>query len=349
MAKKANQKPASGAKPAAENTVGQIVPKTAPAPAGAAPSPPVKPETPKEKGLLEKADEILQKGEIKVLNDAKNGIAGGIDSLVNMAGGGAAAQVVGAIGKGAVEVLFPTNVIDLIPGGKILSGGKKAAKIAEKLGKEAAEKAAKEAAEKAAKEAAEKAAKEAAEKGAKKADVAGNKGGHDKKVQRKPGRRCELVPFDELDCPMDEATGKKQHAHHVVPDFAYRPAGRKNKAPRAEGNPTLESGLAICLTEAEHQAAHRLDSRYAAASNSTRGGAVAGTMTGGQAKAISAANVEKVTGGKKGSGCKKKDLQQQLDKQTPDDKLLRGERHAGRFNNMPDAVKASQPQKGTRE
>jgi hypothetical protein len=80
-----------------------------------------------------------------------------------------------------VDIFFPTNVIDFIPGGKILSGGKKAAKIAEKLGKEAAEKAAKEAAEKAAKEAAEKAAKEAAEKGAKKADVAGNKGGHGKK------------------------------------------------------------------------------------------------------------------------------------------------------------------------
>jgi hypothetical protein len=181
MAKKANQKPASGAKPAAENTVGQIVPKTAPAPAGAAPSPPVKPETPKEKGLLEKAGELLEKGEIKVLNDAKDSVAGGIDSLVNLAGGGAAAQVVGAIGKGAVEVLFPTNVIDLIPGGKILSGGKKAGKLAEKLGKEAAEKAKKEAAEKAAKEAAEKKAKDAAKDEAKKADVAGNKGGHGKK------------------------------------------------------------------------------------------------------------------------------------------------------------------------
>jgi hypothetical protein len=180
MAKKANQKPASGAKPAAENTVGQIVPKTAPAPAGAAPSPPVKPETPKEKGLLEKAGELLEKGEIKVLNDAKDSVAGGIDSLVNLAGGGAAAQVVGAIGKGAVEVLFPTNVIDLIPGGKILSGGKKAGKLAEKLGKEAAEKAKKEAAEKAAKEAAEKKAKDAAKDEAKKADVAGNKGGHEK-------------------------------------------------------------------------------------------------------------------------------------------------------------------------
>jgi hypothetical protein len=82
-------------------------------------------------------------------------------------------------------------------------------------------------------------------------------------------------------------------------------------------------------------------------SKSTRGGAVAGTMTGGQAKAISAATVEKVTGGKKGGGCKKKDIQEQLDKQTPDDKILRGEAHAGRFNNMPDAVKASQPQKAT--
>jgi hypothetical protein len=221
MAKKANQKPASGAKPAAENTVGQIVPKTAPAPAGAAPSPPVKPETPKEKGLLEKADELLQKGEIKVLSDAKNGIAGGIDSLVNMAGGGAAAKIIGEIGKGAVEILIPDNVIDIIPGGKVLSGGMKAAKLgkkgleklgkeaAEKAAKEAAEKAAKEAAEKAAKEAAEKAAKEAAEKGAKKADVAGNKGGHGKK---KGKMKCgEGGPYGDLKKKTGEGKFDRDH------------------------------------------------------------------------------------------------------------------------------------------
>jgi hypothetical protein len=214
MAKKANQKPASGAKPAAENTVGQIVPKTAPAPAGAAPSPPVKPETPKEKGLLEKADELLEKGEIKVLNDAKNSVAGGIDSLVNLAGGGAAAQVVGAIGKGAVEVLFPTNVIDIIPGGKILSGGKKAGKLAEKLGKEAAEKAKKEAAEKAIKEAADKKAKDAAKDEAKKADVAGNKGGHGKK---KGKMKCgEGGPYGDL----KKKTGEGKYDRDHIPSKA---------------------------------------------------------------------------------------------------------------------------------
>lgn len=202
MAKKANQKPANGAKPAAENTVGPILPKTEPAKGGADPSPPVKPETPKEEGLLQKAGELLEKGEIKVLNDAKDSVAGGIDSLVNMAGGGAAAQVVGAIGKGAVDVFFPTNVIDIIPGGKILSGGKKAGKLAEKLGKEAAEKAAKEAAEKAAKEAAEKAAKEASEKVAeksaknaskdmaKKADGGGNRGGRSEGKGKKNKDPC---------------------------------------------------------------------------------------------------------------------------------------------------------------
>jgi hypothetical protein len=30
--------------------------------------------------------------------------------------------------------------------------------------------------------------------------------------------------------------------------------------------------------------------------------------------------------------------------QLPDDKVLRGESHAGRFKKLPDAVKASQPQ-----
>jgi hypothetical protein len=110
------------------------------------------------------------------------------------------------------------------------------------------------------------------------------------------------------------------------PDFAYRTGKRTDSAPRAAGSPTLSEGLAICLTEEEHKAAHLLDTRYKGASDSTRGGQVAGTMTGRQAKEISAANVEKVTNGKKGGGCKKKDLQDQLDKQTADDQILRGDK-----------------------
>ena len=158
--RKAKVQPASGSEPASGNTQGIVVPKTAPAPAGAPGNPPVKPETPAEASLLQKAGELLEKGEIGFLNKAKDALQSGIDSAVGAAGGGTVASVVGAIGKGAVEVLMPTNVVDLVPGGKILSGGKKAAKAAEKAlelaGKEAAEKAAKEAAEKHAKQAAGK-------------------------------------------------------------------------------------------------------------------------------------------------------------------------------------------------
>jgi hypothetical protein len=224
MVKKANKNPASGAKPTGDNTVGPILPKTEPNKGGADPSPPIKPQTPKEEGLMQKAGQLLEKGEIKVLNDAKKGVEGGIDSLVKMAGGGATAKVMGEIGKGAVEIFFPTNVIDLIPGGKILSGGKKAAKLGEevleKLGKEAAEKAKKEAIEKAIKEEAEKKAKDATKDVAKKADVAGNKGGHDKGGGKK----------DTAKDPCKHKNDKKKRKYVVYEGMAHdkqgNPTGR---------------------------------------------------------------------------------------------------------------------------
>jgi hypothetical protein len=176
----ARKKPASGSEPVAQNTTGIVIPKTSPNAPGAPTNPPVKAETPQEKSLLEKAGELLEKGEIPILNQAKEALKGGATSLLGTG-------IVGQIGAGAIEVLFPTNVIDIIPGGKIVSGGKKAAKLGETalkgVGKEAAEKATKEAAEKAAKEAAEKAAKEAAEKEAKAA--AGNSGAHSKGTPKK--------------------------------------------------------------------------------------------------------------------------------------------------------------------
>lgn len=181
MVKKARPKPAKGPKPTQQNTTGVITPQTSPAPAGGANNPGVKPQTPNEEGLLQKAFELLEKGEFQALNQVKDSVLGQIDGLVGRSGGGAVAQLAGAIGKGAVEVIFPTNVIDLIPGaGKVVSGGTKALKMAEKLGKEAAQKVAKEAAQKSAKEAAENSAKQAAESGAKKANVAGNRGGNNK-------------------------------------------------------------------------------------------------------------------------------------------------------------------------
>jgi len=69
--KPAKVKPGSGSEPAGENTQGLITPKTEPNAPGKPSDPPVKAETPQEKSLLEKAGELLEKGEIDVLNKAK--------------------------------------------------------------------------------------------------------------------------------------------------------------------------------------------------------------------------------------------------------------------------------------
>ena len=53
-----------------------------------------------------------------------------------------------------------------------------------------------------------------------------------------------------------------------------------------------------------------------------------------------AANVEKATGGKKGGGCPKEAIKKQLDKKIADDLVLRGEKHAGKFGKMKDAIDA---------
>jgi hypothetical protein len=340
-AKTAKVKPGSGAEPASENTQGLITPKTEPNAPGKPTNPPVKPETPQEKSLLEKAGELLEKGEIGVLNKAKDAVQGGIDSAVGAAGGGMIASAVGAIGKGAVEILFPTNVIDLIPGGKLLSGGKKAVKLGEKVlekaGKEAAEKAAKEA-EKIAQDALRKRAEKQAAKDAKAAN--GKGGGVSKSKKRKPNGRCHLIPYDELECP------PKHEAHHVVPDFTGRTGTRKAVGGRVPGAPSLGEGLAICLPVPDHKEVHRLDKRFKGASDSTRGGSIAGTISGSQAKSISAANVEKATGGKKGGGCPKEAIKKQLDKKIADDLVLRGEKHAGKFGKMEDAINAVTRQGG---
>ncbi|MFE8645583.1 hypothetical protein ACFX58_10910 [Sphingomonas sp. NCPPB 2930] len=63
-------------------------------------------------------------------------------------------------------------------------------------------------------------------------------------------------------------------------------------------------------------------------------------MTGQQAKTISASNVEKATGGKKGGGCSKQDLMDQLRKQTEDDAVLRGDKNLKTFNKRNGAAEA---------
>ncbi len=312
--KKANNKEASGSKPGGENTCGVILPKTACAPKGVKTQVPV----PKKQDYDWEREESIARemDQTKTGDKQLPGIMAVLDLFNSPGRGGAVKQSASAV--------KPSNAVT-----------KSTTKSPEKPAEPTKTK---------------KKDEDAAPITANGANGGGGKGAWNKKTKRNTGR-CELVAYDDLECGEDEdKPGKKMHKHHVVPDYAYRPGARPKPGKtdvRAEGNPTLGEGLSICLTQKEHDAAHQLDKRLNAASKSTRGGAVAGTMTGGQAKAISAATIEKVTGGKKGGGCKKKDIQDQLDKQTPDDKVLRGESHAGRFNKMPDAVKASQPQKGT--
>lgn len=118
-----------------------------------------------------------------------------------------------------------------------------------------------------------------------------------KKGKRKPKRRCELVPYDELQCEPG------QEAHHVIPDWMLQ-LGKRGGLERIAGLPDLASGPAICLeggSGKEHNTAHKHTDRPAQriAKNGAASG-IAGTLKLGQAKAISARAIEKATGGKKG-------------------------------------------------
>lgn len=116
------------------NANGLIVPKTEPNLGGGSSRPPVRTETPPEsKSWLDRAGELIDKGEIKFLADAKDKVNALIDKGVEASGYNPAAMVAGAIGKAVVTVLAPDNVIDLIPGGKGASGANKARKMAKGL------------------------------------------------------------------------------------------------------------------------------------------------------------------------------------------------------------------------
>jgi hypothetical protein len=105
------------------NTQGIIVPDTAPNPYGNS-APDIALETPEEKSFL---DKVLEMGDIKVLQDASQGIQDKIDGMVEASGYSVPAMVIGSISKAVVEVFMPTNVIDLVPGGKVGRLAKKGA------------------------------------------------------------------------------------------------------------------------------------------------------------------------------------------------------------------------------
>lgn len=131
MATSARPKPSRNRAPGPiGNANGLIVPQTEPNLGGGSTKPPVKTETPQEaKSWLDRAGELIDKGEIKALAEAKDKLNALIDRGVEASGYNPIAMVAGAVTKAAVTVLAPDNVIDLIPGGKAASGANKARKV----------------------------------------------------------------------------------------------------------------------------------------------------------------------------------------------------------------------------
>lgn len=143
--------------------------------------------------------------------------------------------------------------------------------------------------------------------------------------KRRPSRRCELVPYKELEC----APG--QEAHHVVPDWMLR-LGKRNAPERIPGMPSLDAGPAICLEGGggeEHQRAHkRTDKLAQRVGKSGRSTGTPGTIRLGQAKKISSRAIEKATQGQ----CTRAEIQRQLDGmfKAHEQAVVRAVKHAGK-------------------
>jgi hypothetical protein len=228
-----------------------------------------------------------------------NAVEAGI-AAVSILPGGKIATTVGKVAKGAVGLVKEAKIVTAVA--KTANVGDDAVK----LGNQAADKLDDAAA------AAKKAKKDTTVK---------------KKGKRKPKRRCELVPYDELECE------KGQEAHHVVPDWMLR-MGTRGGTDRIPEMPSLAGGPAICLeggSGKEHNTAHKHTDRPAQrVGKSGKATGVAGTITLGQGKAISSRAVEKATGGKAAGGCDRADIQKQLDEQfkAHNDSILRGVKDA---------------------
>ena len=285
------------------NTQGKIVPQTQSNPGGQS-APPIRP-TEKEKSWWQRwGSELVHTGlDVIGLIPGVGELADGANALLYLAEGD---KVNAAISAAA-----------MVPGAGMAAT---TAKVGKKLAGAAAEGAAKKAGRETAEELAEKAKKEAIE--TKKAG--GNSGGYDKgRKKRRPGRRCELVPYKELQC--DEG----QEAHHVVPDWMLR-LGKRGGPERIPGMPSLEDGPAICLEKGggkEHNTAHRHTDRPAARiGRSGRATGTPGTFRLGQAKAISSRAIEKATKG----GCARADIRRQLDEhfRAHNDAILRAVKDA---------------------
>jgi hypothetical protein len=289
--KKAQTKPASGAAPGGENTVGKVIPQTSPAPAGGKSQP--------DKAWYEQVWDGVKKSAL----DSVNADQGELPDPLNKP-------------KGAWEYLGMGLQMGLEsaadnPGGK---GGERMSAKATRPKTQAP----KTEPDKKPKSKDKPEAEAAGGKGAN-----GGGGGHSKKVKRKPGRRCELVPYDELQCE----TG--QEAHHVVPDWMLRTGKRGAAGQQLPDMPSLAKGPAICLEKGageEHNLAHKhtdkVAQRVGRAGKST---GTPGTIQLGQAKAISSRAIEKSTGGPAKGGCSRQDIQQQLDEKfkAPDSAKVR--------------------------
>lgn len=161
--------------------------------------------------------------------------------------------------------------------------------------------------------------------------ASGGEGGHVKgPKKRPPKRRCELVPYKELECP------KGSEAHHVVPDWMLRLGKR--------GGPGTDSGHALTgrwpgdlfgrrqRQRTQHSAqAHRPARSARGQERQGHWHAWNDQARSGQGHLIALA-IEKATGGLKKGGCSREDIKKQLDEQfkAHDDALVRAIKHAGK-------------------
>ena len=87
------------------------------------------PETSWWQTALDKADQLLEYGEIGALNDLQQDLQNKIDTRVEASGYSTFSKVLGAGATALNQVFLPTNVVDLVPGGKVASAGRKAGKV----------------------------------------------------------------------------------------------------------------------------------------------------------------------------------------------------------------------------
>lgn len=171
---------------------------------------------------------------------------GGVDVAVQYMGGGTIAQGVGAVGKGAIDFLFPTNVLDFIPVGKLAKGaallGRGAGKAFGAVERKAAENLVENAGEKTLKNAADQGAKDAGKNAAKAGGGGSSNGGYVKRKRKGP---CDHLKKGDSQGGGDFRGGSYGGTKARGIESHHAPADSVSPLPRSQGP-------AIQMTQIDH-------------------------------------------------------------------------------------------------